>query len=44
MALDKKVLRGKQRLILLEAIGQGRIVSDVSAGLLKEVINAASDP
>ncbi len=38
MAMDKKVVAGKLRLVLLEAVGQARMVDDVPGDLLRDVI------
>jgi 3-dehydroquinate synthase len=44
MAGDKKVLDGELRLVVLDAIGRGAIVSGVPSGVLGEVIDAARAP
>jgi 3-dehydroquinate synthase len=44
MAGDKKVLDGELRLVALDAIGRGVIVSGVAPALLAEVIDAARAP
>jgi 3-dehydroquinate synthetase len=38
MALDKKVSAGRIRLVLLDAIGQARLVSDYPDSLLQDVL------
>jgi len=38
MAVDKKVTAGRVRLVLLEEIGQARLVSDYPDTLLHEVL------
>jgi 3-dehydroquinate synthetase len=38
MAVDKKVTAGRVRLVLLEEIGQARLVSDYPDALLHEVL------
>jgi 3-dehydroquinate synthetase len=43
MKVDKKVSGGRVRLILLEAIGRARLVSDYPDALLHEVLSGFSD-
>ncbi|WP_440940151.1 3-dehydroquinate synthase [Immundisolibacter sp.] len=43
MAGDKKVLDGRQRLVVLDAVGQGVVVEGVSQGLLSEVIDGCRE-
>ena len=43
MAVDKKVLSGKIRLVLLKAIGQAVVTDDFDMGLVKETIAACTD-
>lgn len=42
MARDKKVLNGQLRLVLLEALGQARIVDDVAKGELQQFLESVS--
>ncbi len=44
MAADKKVLDGELRLVALDAIGEGVIVSGVAPGMLADVIDAVRAP
>jgi 3-dehydroquinate synthase len=44
MAGDKKVLDGELRLVVLDAVGRGAIVSGVTPALLADVIDAARMP
>lgn len=41
---DKKVAAGRVRLVLLDAIGQARLVSDYDDGLLTETLKACCSP
>ena len=43
MRLDKKVLDGRIRLVLLDAIGDARISSEVPLDLLQQTLNAGPD-
>ena len=43
MKVDKKVSGGRVRLILLEAIGRARLVSDYPDALLHDVLSGFSD-
>jgi 3-dehydroquinate synthase len=40
MGVDKKVLDGRLRLVLLESLGKAIVTSDIDAGLLKETFAA----
>ncbi len=42
MAVDKKVLAGKLRLVLMKAVGQALVTADFSADLLKETLERAT--
>jgi 3-dehydroquinate synthase len=42
MARDKKVLNGQLRLVLLEALGQARVVEDVAKGELQQFLESVS--
>ena len=44
MALDKKVIDGRLRLILLREIGRASIETDIETSLLTEVIQASYAP
>ncbi len=44
MAVDKKVLDGAIRLVLLQDIGQATVTSDFSPSLFEEVLSAGNDP
>lgn len=43
MAVDKKVLSGKLRLVLLQGLGEAVVTSDFDAALLPQVIASCSD-
>jgi 3-dehydroquinate synthase len=44
MGLDKKVIDGQMRFVLLKALGQAVIASDVPADLLRATLEACSEP
>jgi 3-dehydroquinate synthase len=44
MGLDKKVLEGRLRLVLLRALGRAEVVGDYPAPLLEATLNAHFEP
>lgn len=43
MKRDKKFIRGRNRFVLLEAIGRARVVEDIDSSLLEEALDAHLD-